>query len=169
MNANTYAQALVQTALGDWMEQLQTVQRNMRRFPEFGATLTDPNAAATDREMAVSQIIPRGAAPEVSNFVRLLARNGDLRLLDEVVRRVQGYVPSLDSASNVVVTSAQDLNEDEKRRLEDKLSADYGEGLTVRYETDPDILGGLRIQVGDRVLDYSVASRLDAMRARLVG
>lgn len=171
-NVNTYAQALVQAALGKWVDQLAAVQRATRRSPELLATLTDPNAPADARERAVSQILPEQTGAEVKQFVRLLAREGDLRLLDEILRHVQSLVPALGGDdSNVVVTSAQALSAAEKEKLQAKLAAEYGNGqeLKTRYEVDADLLGGLRIQVGDRVLDYSVASRLDALRAKLVG
>ena len=170
-NASKYAEALVQAALGEWVDQLASVQRAMRRSPEVATILNDANAPSTSRESAVSQIIPRDAAPQVSKFVRLLAREGDLRLLDEIVRRVQGLVPSLNDDTNAVVTSAYELSTAEKEKMEAKLAADYGDGqpLQVRYEVDSDLLGGLRIQVGDRIMDYSVASRLDALRSKLVG
>jgi F-type H+-transporting ATPase subunit delta len=171
-NVNTYAQALVQAALGKWVDQLATVQRAARRSPELLATLTDPNAPADARERAVSQLLPEQTAAEVKQFVRLLAKNGDMRLLDEVLRHVQTLVPSLGGDDhNVVITSAYELSAAEKEKLQAKVAAEYGDGqeMKTRYEVDPDLLGGLRIQVGDRILDYSVASRLDALRATLVG
>jgi F-type H+-transporting ATPase subunit delta len=170
-NVNTYAQALVQEALGKWVDQLASVQRATRRSPELYATLTDPNAPADARERAVNQLLPDQTALEVKQFVRLLAREGDLRLLDEILRHVQSMVPSLGGEEhNVVITSAHELSAAEKERLSAKLAADHGEReMRIRYEVDPELLGGLRIQVGDRVSDYSVASRLDALRAKLVG
>jgi F-type H+-transporting ATPase subunit delta len=166
--STTYAQALVQAALGDWIEQLTTIQRNLRRNPDLAAVLSDANAVPTDRETAIGRILPANAAPEVVQFVRLLARQGDLRLLGDVVRHVREAVPSLDDASNVVVTSAHELSSSERDRLEAKLQAEHGADIRVRYEVDPDLLGGLRIRIGDRVMDHTVAARLDALRGRLV-
>jgi F-type H+-transporting ATPase subunit delta len=170
-NVNTYAQALVQAALGKWVDQLATVQRALRRSPELLSTLTDPNAPVDSRERAVSQVLSEQTAPEVKQFVRLMAREGDLRLLDEVLRHVQTLVPLAGDDSNVVVTSAQELSAAEKERLQAKLAAEHSgdQELRIRYEVDANLLGGLRIQVGDRVMDYSVATRLDALRATLVG
>lgn len=171
-NVNTYAQALVQAALGKWVDQLATVQRAARRSPDLFATLTDPNAPPDARERAVGQLMSDQTSPEVKQFVRLLAKNGDLRLLDEVLRHVQTLVPSLGGDEhNIVVTSAHDLNAAEKEKLQAKMATEYGDGqeMKIRYEVDPELLGGLRIQVGDRIMDYSVSSRLDALRATLVG
>lgn len=168
-NARTYAQGLLQAALGGWIEQLVAVQRNLRRNAEVALTLNDANALPTDRESALGRLLPPTTSPEVSQFVRLLVQNGDLRLLDEVLRQVRTMVPALDETSNVLVTSAHELSEGDKERLESKLRARHGEEIRIRYEVEPELIGGLRIRVGDQVLDHSVAARLDALRERLVG
>lgn len=170
-DATKYAEALVQAALGEWVDQLVSVQRALRRSPDVATTLTDPNSPPTNRESAVTRILPHDAAPQVSKFVRLLVREGDIRLLDEIVRRVQGLVPTLSDDHSVLVTSAHELSTEEREKLEAKLAAEHagGQAQQVRYEVDPELLGGLRIQIGDRVMDHSVASRLDALRARLIG
>ncbi len=164
----TYAQALIQTALGGWLDQLMEVQRAVRRNPDVAATLNDPNSLPSNRELAVGRLLPSKTAPEVVQFVRLLARQGDLGQLDDIIRKVRTNVPALDADSNVVVTSAHELSTAEREKLETKLRADHGSDVRVAYEIEPELLGGLRIRVGDRILDYSVASRLDALRQRLV-
>lgn len=168
-NATNYAQGLVQAALGTWLEQLTSVQRNLRRNPDLALTLNDPNSPPTAREGAVSRLIPSGAAPEVAKFVRLLAQQGDMRLLDEVLRKVRTLVPALADEFNVHITSAHELSSSEKEKIETKLRAEHGAELQVGYEVDPELLGGLRIRIGDRIIDHSVAARLDALRERLVG
>ncbi|MDQ4079079.1 MAG: ATP synthase F1 subunit delta [Chloroflexota bacterium] len=165
--ATTYAEGLIQAALGKWLDQLIAVQRNLRRNPEVVATLNDPNALPTNRESAIGSLLPANTSPEVAQFVRLLARQGDLSRLDEVIRRVRATIPALDESSNVLVTSAHELSDEEQERLEAKLRAEHGQDITIAYEVDPELLGGLRIRVGDRIIDHSVAARLDALRQRL--
>lgn len=167
-NATTYAQALVQTALGEWLEQLTSVQRNLRRNPDVAVILSDANSPPTQRESALGQILSRNTAPEVAQFVRLLVQQGDIRLLEDVVRKVRASVPSLSDQYSVLVTSAHELGAADKEKLEAKLRADHGAEIQVGYEVEPELLGGLRIRVGDRVIDHSVSARLDALRARLV-
>lgn len=65
------------------------------------------------------------------------------------------------------VTSALPLTDEEKESVKEDILAKLGEPATVTYRVDPSILGGLVIQVGDQVLDGSVAGRLEEMRQRL--
>ncbi|MCB0078436.1 MAG: ATP synthase F1 subunit delta [Anaerolineales bacterium] len=167
-STTTYAEALVQAALGEWLDQLAVVQRNLRRNPDLAAALSDPNRPPTDRASAVGQLVPSNVAPQVARFVQLLARDGELGNLDDVVRHVRTLVPALSDDSSVLVTSAHALSEAEQSKLEEKLRADHGQDIRIAYETDADLLGGLRIRVGDRVIDRSVAAKLEALRQRLV-
>jgi F-type H+-transporting ATPase subunit delta len=63
----------------------------------------------------------------------------------------------------VVVQSAAPLDPAERQKLEAGLAKDYGNKLTITYKTNPELLGGLRIKVGDDVLDGSVQGRIDRL------
>ena len=63
----------------------------------------------------------------------------------------------------VLVESATELTATEGQRISAGLAKDYGDKLTIRFTTNPDLLGGLRIKVGDDLLDGSVKGRLDRL------
>jgi ATP synthase F1 delta subunit len=62
------------------------------------------------------------------------------------------------------ITSAVELSADEQEQIRRSLAKQYGEGLVFAFEVDPSLLGGLRVRVGDRLMDNSVASRLSKLR-----
>ncbi|MFM2197273.1 MAG: hypothetical protein RLZZ505_705 [Verrucomicrobiota bacterium] len=63
----------------------------------------------------------------------------------------------------VLVESATELTASEGQRISAGLAKDYGDKLTIRFVTNPSLLGGFRIKVGDDVLDGSVKGRLDRL------
>jgi F-type H+-transporting ATPase subunit delta len=63
----------------------------------------------------------------------------------------------------VLVESATVLSASEGQRISAGLAKDYGDKLTIQFKTNPELLGGLRIKVGDDVLDGSVKGRLDRL------
>lgn len=67
------------------------------------------------------------------------------------------------------VRSAVMLTDEQEQRLTAALTSTYGRAVTVHVEIDPAVTGGLVVQVGDEVIDGSVAGRLDAVRTRLAG
>ena len=64
---------------------------------------------------------------------------------------------------------ARELSADEQQRLAAALAKQYGRTVHLHVVVDPDVLGGLRVEIGDDVIDGTVFSRLDDARRRLAG
>jgi F-type H+-transporting ATPase subunit delta len=65
------------------------------------------------------------------------------------------------------VSSAVPLTDEEQAALGEKLKARFGQALNMRFEVEPSLLGGVRVRVGDEVIDGSVKSKLDALAQSL--
>jgi F-type H+-transporting ATPase subunit delta len=72
-------------------------------------------------------------------------------------------------ASVATVTSARPLTTEQRASVSKSLSTSYGRDVLVNAEVDESIIGGIRIQVGDDVMDGTVSSRLNQLRRELVG
>ena len=68
-----------------------------------------------------------------------------------------------------MITTAAPISAAQQERLIALLSARYGRPVAVNTVIDPAVVGGLRVQIGDDVIDASVASRLNDLRLRLAG
>lgn len=98
-------------------------------------------------EDRVSQVTGKILARKPRNYVALLAafsRMAALAIKKKTAR----------------IQSAIDLSEEEKNAIRTKLVGKYGEGLYFHWETRPELIGGIRVQVGDDVKDGSVSSRI---------
>jgi F-type H+-transporting ATPase subunit b len=71
------------------------------------------------------------------------------------------------AGQRALVTTAVPLNEEEREHYRAALQAQLGRGSEIAFETDPSILGGVVVRVGDQVIDDSVAAKLEGMRTRL--
>jgi F-type H+-transporting ATPase subunit delta len=65
------------------------------------------------------------------------------------------------------IASAVPLTKEEQAALRDKLQARFSQPLDLRFEVEPSLLGGVRVRVGDEVIDGSVKSKLDALAQSL--
>ena len=83
-------------------------------------------------------------------------RSGKVVLLEE-----SGELPS---AAKAEVISALPLSDAEQASIRKEVAAKAGAGIGVAFLVDPDLLGGLKIRIGDRVIDGSVAGRIDSLR-----
>ena len=98
-----------------------------------------------------------------SAFLDTLQSNGDMELLPRVVAILRRKT----TAQRATVTSAVELDAETRQRVEGSVRGRYGPEVQVRYEIDPELIGGLKIQVGDEVIDGSVAARLGELDGTL--
>lgn len=88
----------------------------------------------------------------------------DYRAILKVLKRL--YLADAHQ-KEVTVTSAEALTPEETQRVENQLRERYGDGLSISYQVEPSLLGGLKIQVGHDVFDSSIKSRLNRLEAAL--
>lgn len=105
--------------------------------------------------------------PVLANFVRTLAENRRLALLPEISRLFDLAKGQEEGVKEAVVHSAFPIDDTQVAALLQQLETRFGTRLTARVEVDPSLIGGVRVAVGDQVLDASVRGKLDAMAVAL--
>jgi len=131
------------------------------------STLLTAADALNNGKSDVESALPKGSPVELVNVVKLMADRGDLDMIKDVAAALGDVLTGRGAAIKAEVVSAANLSESEQEQLRKSLSEQYGDGLTFTFRVDPSLLGGLRVRVGDRLIDTSVASRLAAMRESL--
>ena len=101
-------------------------------------------------------------------FLGVLNQNRRLDLLPSIAQAYQKLQDAANNRVQVVVKSAVELSAEQIEQLRGTLAKKLGKTPTLAVSTDPDILGGLVVQVGDTVYDSSVRTRLDDLRTHLL-
>jgi F-type H+-transporting ATPase subunit delta len=149
--AAQYAQAIVAAMLERWQ-----------------AALTQAATAANQGNRAnLAAALPADVPVEIANTLRLMQERGDLDLIGEVSQELGRTVSGQRAPTKAEIVSAAALSAQEQEQLRKSLTEQYGEGLMFDFRIDPALLGGLRVRVGDRLIDTSIASRLTALRESL--
>ena len=151
--AERYAQAILQAIVEQWQSTLTEVADALAQDPKLGADV-DSIAAA----------IPADAAPELQNFVKMLVQEGDVTLLSRVIAALGASLRGETGPQPADITSAIELGDDVQEQIRQRLTKQYGEDLVFSFDVDPSLMGGLRIRVGDQLIDNTVANRLMALR-----
>lgn len=124
--------------------------------------------------------VSKDAASSARRIYRLCAPDGRLdeaklriaitKISDDKPRDYRGILQALYrlvridvQSRQAVIESAAQLDDASRSRIEENLNSQYGGGLSFDYTTNPDLLGGTRIRVGNDVWDGSVRSRLDRL------
>lgn len=120
-------------------------------------------------DQRVARALPPDAPREVKNMLLALVRDNKLEQLPGVVQAFEAYVAEAGQQPlECEVVSAVELNEAQRSRISDQLKATHGDRLELRFRTDPSIIGGLIIRVGDQVLDNSLRTRLSAVQRKML-
>lgn len=162
-----YAKAAWEVVLDRWTSALGEASKVIGGDPKLAALLADAGKPAADRAAALEKALPKSTPDEVLNLLKVMAQEGDLGLIDDVASRLVQVSSGKVEALKAEITSAVTLTEAEKEKLRQHLVAEHGEGLSIAFDVDPSLLGGLRVRVGDRLIDNSVASRLATLRESL--
>jgi len=171
--AKRYARAVFELAREEgqvevWAERLARVAAVLSTL-ELRRVLDNPTISVEQRQEAVAVVLGDQADDQTLNLARLLVESGRV---DQVEAIAQEYSLLEDESAGrirVSASSAVELTDAEKRRLADELSARMGKEVRLTTHVVPAILGGLVVQTGDRVIDASVATRLQQLRRRLAG
>ncbi|MFQ5855396.1 MAG: ATP synthase F1 subunit delta [Anaerolineae bacterium] len=163
-----YARAVYEAAVGDWLEDLRKIKERIERR-DLVTALDDPVKPFDEKKPLLEDVLGSDIDRRARNFVYTLASNSDVSMLDEIIsdyeRLLRQGAFELPLAQ---VTTAIPLTDTEREAIEQRLYRRFGEEVEVNYRVDPSIIGGVTIQIGDKYIDGSVATKLGAMRERLV-
>ena len=170
VSGRRYGQAIFELAqeqgeTGQWGQDVVLVAEAFTDS-DFNALLKHAGVSAEDKRSAVDTVLG-GVNPMVRNMVNLLVARG---LVDAIPEACEEYTELLDrqeGRQRVEVTTAVALTDDELRRITDFISGLIRQEVVVTARVDEEVLGGLVIQIGDRLLDGSARARLDGLRERL--
>jgi F-type H+-transporting ATPase subunit delta len=149
----------------EWGRRLVKV-RDLLANPEVSAVLTNPTIPLNLR-MELISAAPHELDPQATNLARLLIESNRVAEVGGVVEVFDGLADESAGRVSAMVTTAVELTDAERERVTRQLSERLGKEVTMRVTVDKRILGGLKLQYGDRLIDASVATKLQQLRRRL--
>lgn len=132
-------------------------------------TLSSRNTDVTGKAGLVGTLLEGKAAPETIRLAKQAVLVPRGRRLDRVLDSYLALAAARHDELTAVVTAVVPLDERQQSRLSSALRDIYGKKVTLQMVLDPSIVGGIRVQVGDEVVDGTVLRRLDTVRRDLAG
>ena len=170
--ARRYAQAAFQLALerqdlDRWRSDLRTVAA-LGRDETLVQLLESPKFALGDKVKLLSSRLA-GVHPLVLNLLFMLIQKGRLALLPDIYGEFEDLADDYQGVAPAEVTTAIELDEAERKRLAERLSAIVGKQVVIRPKVDPEVVGGIVARFGDKLLDASTRQRLQALKKQIAG
>jgi F-type H+-transporting ATPase subunit delta len=168
--ARPYAQALFDIAQGD--KSLDVVEQGLvsisnlaSESADFSRFLRSPVISAEAKSGAVAAILGKAQVnPTVANFVRVVAANGRLFALPQIIKSFRDLAAKERGEVSADVTSAVPLTKVQLAGLATTLKAKIGKTVTLNEHVDPSLIGGLQVKVGSQMIDSSLKTKLTAMK-----
>jgi F-type H+-transporting ATPase subunit delta len=169
--AKRYAKAVFEVAQSEgriehWEDSLARL-RELFSDPKVAEVLSNPTIAASERMQFVAES-PHLVDPEATNLAKLLIESNRVRDIDGIVDEYDRLADDAAGRVRATVTTAIELGPHDRDRITKDLSKRLNKEVKLRVEVDPRILGGLKLQYGDHVVDGTVATKLQQLRRRLV-
>jgi F-type H+-transporting ATPase subunit delta len=172
--AKRYAVALFELArehqiLQTVVEDIRGIQEVVKANPELKQLMTSPKISSERKKAILSELFA-GANPLVLNTLYVLQ---DAKRLGELNAFADEFVLLANKAFGIAdakVFSTRPLTEEESRELSAAFAAKIGKtSLRIENVVDPSLIGGLRLQIGNRIYDSSIRAKLDRLKSQLIG
>jgi F-type H+-transporting ATPase subunit delta len=168
--ARPYAEAIFRVAssgdLAAWSA-LMSEMAQVVAHPDVKEFATNPKVSDRQVTDTFLSLLKSGTGPEVRNFVAMLAENGRLTLLPEIAEQFHALKNVQEGAADADITSAFAMSDVQVNDLVATLEKKFGRKLNPSVTVDPSLIGGVRVAVGDEVLDTSVRAKLQKMHMAL--
>jgi F-type H+-transporting ATPase subunit delta len=149
---------------------LASLRRAMETSPDLRRLVRSPVFSAEDQARALKAILEKMGANELtSKFVLLLSQKRRLSALGQITGAYEHLVATSRGETEAEVTAARALSEAEIAELKSVLKSRLGKEPRLHSKVDPTLLGGLVVKVGSRMIDSSLRTKLDGLRAAMKG
>ncbi len=167
--ARPYAEALFQASAANakavltWLDELACVakQAQLQQFAD------SPKATAAQVYEVIAGVMKSTLDKHAQNFIRTVIANDRLAFVPEVAAQFRALVNTQSGSSDAVIYSAFPIEGAALAEVSQMLEKRFARQLNVSVELQPELIGGIRVVVGDEVLDTSVKARLEQMKMAL--
>lgn len=169
--ARPYAEAAFRVAKDGDLNAWNTLLAEMAGVaatPEMHALVLDPNVTPDAIRGVFEGVLKSPLSAEARNFLRLVIDNDRVAALPEIAGQFSALKNRLEGSAEAEIASAFPLSDAQVAELVGGLSKKFGNvKLKAHVTVDPELIGGVRVTVGDEVFDTSVRAQLERMRTTL--
>ena len=167
--SKTYSDALFELAVekdivDDLLKETAMVTDILDQNPELLVLLTTPKIASDEKKQILEDVFKGRISDELTGLFVMLLEKSHISEIKNVLSCFAASCKEYRHIGIASVSSAMELTADERSRIERKLidTTEY-ESFEIEYAVDPELIGGIVIRIGDRVVDGSLKSRLDTL------
>ncbi|MBQ5330041.1 MAG: F0F1 ATP synthase subunit delta [Oscillospiraceae bacterium] len=161
-----YAAALMEIAREDGtgkliFDELNSLSELVSGSPELNEVLCSPTFSEDEKYDVAESLFKGKLSRTVLNFLYVLIEEGRTSGLSDIASDYKRLYYEQEGITEAVVTTAAGMSRDAAEKLKAKLEAKYKKKVLLSEKTDPSIMGGVIVRVGDEMIDGSLRTKLD--------
>lgn len=170
--ARRYAAALFEVAkkrgeVDGVQANLREVADTVRSSRELAAVLHHPLLDLAKKQSVVRSVFGGQIRPDVEKFLFLVIEKNRAIVLPQIVHEFDRFVDEYRGEADAEAVTAVPLSPEQTEQLQAALQRRFGVRVRLQTRVDPSVLGGVRVRVGDKLIDATVQSRLDRLNEQL--
>lgn len=171
--ASRYARALVDVVLekkiDGALEQVNSIVEAIKENDELRKVWEAPDIPADQKRRLLDAIGAHvGLSRTIRNFFAVLIDHQRIPMVEQIARQFEVELDAALGFAEAQVTSARPLSEQERGQIESRVATMTGKKVRARYTANPELLGGVMVQVGSTIYDGTVRGQLQKLREELV-
>jgi F-type H+-transporting ATPase subunit delta len=167
--ARPYAEALYKASASElvavlgWLDEMAAIAAN----PQLQQFADNPNVTSAQIFDVIAGVVKTPLNDHAKNFLRAVIDNRRINVLPDIAIQFRALKNAQSGSSDAVVYSAFPVDGAALAEVAATLEKRFGRKLNVSVQLQPELIGGIRVVVGDEVLDTSVKARLEQMKVAL--
>ena len=168
--SKTYGDALLEIANEEkkvdlLLEEVTAVMAILKDNPEFSKLMNNPRISVDEKQTVMSNVVEGRISNELMGFFSMIVNKGRYDHIDEILTYFQDEVKKIKGIGVAYVTTPLELSDTQKKNVEKKLLETAGfKQMEMHYDIDTELVGGMRIRIGDRVVDSSIHTKILKMQ-----
>lgn len=170
----TYGEALFELAVeegkeDEFLSEITQLKDLLVENPDFGKLMNHPKILKEDKLKVLEEVFKGRISEELLGFLHLIVTKDRYGDIDAILDYFVDEVKKLKGIGVAYVTTAIDLSEVKKKEIEARLLATTSyKKMEMHYQVDEDLIGGMVLRIGDRVVDSSVRNKLFELQRELL-
>ncbi|MBR6148153.1 MAG: ATP synthase F1 subunit delta [Lachnospiraceae bacterium] len=168
--SKTYGDALLEIAKEEkkvdlLLEEVTAVMAILKDNPDFSKLMNNPRISVDEKQTVMSNVFEGRISNELMGFFSMIVNKGRYDHIDEIFTYFQDEVKKIKGIGVAYVTTPLELSDAQKKNVEKKLLETAGfKQMEMHYDIDSELVGGMRIRIGDRVVDSSIHTKILKMQ-----
>lgn len=139
----------------------------MKAVPEFSQLLQTHQVSTEDKITILKNVLKDNISSLEVELISDILEHNNILILSDIAKHFEYLVETDSNLVNMTITSAKELSAEEVDHIQSSIESQLNKKVDVRTETDKSLIGGVRLRVGNIVIDNTISRRLDMLKNTL--